>query len=312
MRITMTDKKIPLSDGIERFLNYTREKHLTEDTIIDYTSCCRYFLKWADKDIYCSEISEIMFDDYKSYLKSKNLASATVNNYLRHLKAVINFFIEKEWTTYFKMKIDKRIKIKKVAYTDEEIEKLLKKPNMKKCNFPDYRNWVIICFLLATGVRRNTLINIKISDLNFDEKIINLNVVKNDMDYYLPMTEQLKGILLDYLDIRQGTNDDYLFCSQTGSQLYKSTISTIVKRYNKIHGVSKTSVHLFRHTVAKNWALKSGNQQKLQALLGHVTSAISQEYVNIYATDFRDEFEANNLLNAKMKDKKKITIKKVK
>ena len=305
----MNEKQVTMAEGIERFISYSMTKHLVEDTVSDYKHCFRYFLNWLKEKKYCSEIDIFVFEDYKHYLKGKKLSKATVDNYLRHVKVVINYFIEKGWTYPFKMKLDKRIRIKKEAYTEEEIDKLLKKPNVKKCTFSQYRNWVVTCFLISTGVRRKTLANVKICDLNFEEKIINFNVAKNDMDYYLPMTEELKAILLEYLDIRGGKADDYLFCTQTGTQLNKTTISTIVKRYNKNHGVERSSVHLYRHTVGKNWALKSGNQRKLQSILGHATAAMSQEYVNIYATDFREEFESNNLLDERIQSKKRIKMK---
>jgi len=126
MKIVMNDKKMTVKEGIERFLHYTNEKHLVEDTIKDYYACCKYFLNWLGEDVYCADINNITFENYRYFLKTKKLANATVNNYLRHIKVAINYFIEKGWTTYFKMKLDKRIKVKKISYTNEEMEKLLK------------------------------------------------------------------------------------------------------------------------------------------------------------------------------------------
>ena len=53
----------------------------------------------------------------------------------------------------------------KYGYTDSELNLLLKKPNLKKCEFCEYRNWVITNYLLGTGNRLNTVINIRIEDV---------------------------------------------------------------------------------------------------------------------------------------------------
>jgi len=54
----------------------------------------------------------------------------------------------------------------KETYTDQEIALLLKKPDMKSAEFSEYRNWVIINYVLGTGNRAGTIINIKIEDVS--------------------------------------------------------------------------------------------------------------------------------------------------
>ena len=104
-------------------------------------------------------------------------------------------------------------------YTDDEVMRLLKKPNMKQCNFAEYRTWVIINFLVATGVRSRTLRNIKIKDLDLDNDLIYLNVTKNRKPLVIPMAKTLKKVLIEYLKIRGKENEDYLFCNLEGNQL---------------------------------------------------------------------------------------------
>ena len=69
-------------------------------------------------------------------------------------------------------------KIKEV-YTDDELKLLLIKPKINICEFTEYRNWVIVNYLLSTGNRRNTLINIKIADVDFEGGFIKLSTTKN-------------------------------------------------------------------------------------------------------------------------------------
>ena len=80
-------------------------------------------------------------------------------------------------------------------YTDSEIEKLLVKPRPE--DFIEYRNWVIINYFLATGNRISSVANLKISDLDFDEGIITVNVQKNRDPSRIAMAEKLKPILIE-------------------------------------------------------------------------------------------------------------------
>ena len=80
------------------------------------------------------------------------------------------------------------------TYTEDELQLLLKKPNIKKCKFMEYQCWVMTNFLFSTGVRQRSLMNIKIKDIDFDNKIVYVNVTKNRKPLIVPMN--LMGICL--------------------------------------------------------------------------------------------------------------------
>ena len=77
------------------------------------------------------------------------------------------------------------------TYTDHELQELLKKPDIRKCNFSTYRSWVIINFLLSTGIRQNSLINLKIRDVDFDNALVHVNVTKNRKPLIIPLNEDI-------------------------------------------------------------------------------------------------------------------------
>ncbi|MDR2861756.1 MAG: tyrosine-type recombinase/integrase, partial [Syntrophobacterales bacterium] len=74
------------------------------------------------------------------------------------------------------IKCDKQIK---ETYTNEELERLLKKPDINKCRFSDYRNWVMVNYLLGTGNRLKTLINLKWQEIDFHNDMIRLTTTKS-------------------------------------------------------------------------------------------------------------------------------------
>jgi len=150
------------------------------------------------------------------------------------------------------LKVEKQVK---ETYTDSELTILLKKPDVKKCKFSEYRDWVFINYLLATGNRLRTVINVQIRDIDFDNDTIILKKTKNKHQQIIPISNSLKIILFEYLRYRKGENEDYLFCNSKGQQLTRDTITSSIRFYNLSRGISKTSIHLFRHTFAKNWIL---------------------------------------------------------
>ncbi|MFW6015548.1 MAG: tyrosine-type recombinase/integrase [bacterium] len=94
----------------------------------------------------------------------------------------------------FKVDLVKEKKKIKVTYTDAEIRILLKKPNLKKCLFAEYRNWVVINYLLATGNRVGSIVNLKIKDVDFDSGYIHLKFIKNRREQVIPLSNvNVKG-----------------------------------------------------------------------------------------------------------------------
>lgn len=87
-------------------------------------------------------------------------------------------------------KIDKEII---ETYCKNELDLLLKKPNVKMCNF-----------LLAVGCRLNSLINIRVEDIDFINNMVYLNTAKNRKALIIPLSETIVQILKEYINIRKG------------------------------------------------------------------------------------------------------------
>ena len=64
---------------------------------------------------------------------------------------------------------------------------MLKKPNIKQCDFTEYRNWAMVNFIIATGCRISSVINIKIQELDLDNALVSLSHTKNKSAQILPL-----------------------------------------------------------------------------------------------------------------------------
>ena len=293
---------ISLQGAFDRFITYKKAMNLSDDTITYYNRCFKAFADFIGSDTKCNDITENDLVDYIVSLQESDLKDVTKNTHLRGVRAILYFCMEKEYTKAFKIKLLKVDKTIKETYTDDDLKKLLRKPNVKDSSFAEYRNWVIICFLLGTGARLRTFSNIKIKDIDFDHAEIMYTETKGRKQYIIPLTDSLSDILKEYLQYRKGSEEEYLFCNSYGEMLTRDTIVSAIKDYNTKRGVNKTSIHLFRHTFAKKWILNGGDIFRLQKILGHSTLEMVKEYVNMFGSDLKENFETFNPLE-NMKDR---------
>ena len=313
----VTKGDLTLDEAFQKFINHKIALSKAEETIKYYTERFAKFTLYIDKTTSLKHVHEITYDEvegYITYMRKQNhaIANTTINNHLRAIRCVLYWLMEKGHVQYFKILLTSAKNKPKDGYTHVEQEKLLKKPDVKKCGFPEYRNWVIICHLLASGNRSRTVRGIKIKDVDLTSRIIMLTEVKNDEIYEMPIAGEYYPILAEYMSIRKGEPDDYLFCSQYGTQLTAGGLRAIMRKYNLKHGVDTTSLHRFRNSFAKNWIISGGSRTKLQYALGHKTPNQVDEYVKMYGRELTDDFSKYTpLANFKGKiDKRKINTKK--
>lgn len=305
--IEMKQGKISLKNGFDKFIVHCKVKNLSDMTIRYYKDGYGFFTAYLEKkDIYLENINKKMIDNYVLYMRSQGLRDTTINTRIRSIRAILYFLMEEGDLRYFKIKLIVQTQENKKLYTDKEIEKLLKKPNKKKCTFAEFRTWALENFLVATGVRSRSARNVKIEDLDFENDLIYIDTVKNRKPLVIPMSITLKKVLIEYLAIRKGSSEDYVFCNLEGKQLTKDALNNIISKYNKQRGVEKTGVHLFRHYYAKNYIQNSGDCLKLQKLLGHTTLEMTKIYVELYGNDLQKDYNKFNTLDVLIGNTEKI------
>ena len=148
------------------------------------------------------------------------------------------------------------------------------------------RNRAIIEVLYGSGLRVSELINLKLSNIYFDENYM-LVEGKGSKQRLVPLSEEsVKQIgfwRLDRnkLDIKKG-NEDYLFLNRLGSRLTRAMIFTIVKDLCVVAGIKKNvSPHTFRHSFATHLLETGTDIRFIQELLGHNSIKTTQIYTHI-------------------------------
>ena len=287
------DKSV--SECLKAFLRHCAVKNLSEKTIKMYKNECTYFASWYGEEKGISQIDDETIEDYIVFIKASGISQTYVATKMRHVRAFLYFCMEREYLREFKIKIPKADEVIKEPYTQKELERLIQKPTTN--NWVEWRSWAMINYMLGTGNRISTVLNLKVSDIDFDSNLIKLNVVKNRRQQYIPLSTGLKKALLTYLSLWDYKKNDYLFPEYEGGRLSTRGAYDAVKKYNIKRGVTKTSLHLFRHTFAKNYIVAGGDCTYLQRLLGHSTLAMTNHYLNLYSTDLQKNYDTFNPLD---------------
>lgn len=292
-------KSITFEQGCNEYLCNCKARNLREGTLKHYRECFKTLYKYIDPQIPINSMDKSTLDNFVIEFKSrsKDVKDITLYTYSRDLKTLMYYFMRCDYLEAFKIQLMKADKEPIECYTDAELKALLKKPSLKECSFTEYKSWVIINFLLSTGIRSNSLINIKVKDLDFDNEVVHIKVTKNRKSLIIPLNNTINKIVLEYLQIRQYTSDDdYLFCNVYGNKLTKSTIYHSLFEYNKSRNVIKTGIHRYRHTFAKKWVTSGGNIVVLQKILGHSSLAITENYINVLVSDMKKDMKRFNIL----------------
>ena len=297
-KIKMTiENGITFEEGCEEYILDCKSRNLREGTIRHYRDTMVQMKKYIGSDTLVKEMTVETFNDFIVELRDNPLLNdQSLNTYARDLKTIMRFFMKREYIPYFKIEVPKADKQPIETYTDRELQVLLKKPNLKHCTFTEYKSWVMTNFLLSTGVRRNSIINIKIKDVDLEADVVHINITKSRKPIIIPLNADIKKILQEYLQYRKGGEDEYLFCNVFGGKVSSSSVYHQIYEYNKSRGINKTGMHRYRHTFAKKWVTMGGNVVTLQKILGHSSLEITQNYLNIFVSDIKKDIEEFNIL----------------
>lgn len=292
------ENEITFEKGFEDFIDNCNARNLRPATITHYRESFKSICRFIDENTLIKDIKQSTVDKFVRECKDNLEAnSQTIHTYARDLKTILYFFMRLNWMEQFKIQLPRVDKKIVEIYTDAELKTLLRKPDLKKASFVEYRDWVSINFFLSTAVRLNSFTNLRIRDIDFENEVVYVNVTKNRKPLIIPLNKDIIKILKEYLKLRQYKEiNDYLFCTCYGKQLSKKTLNGSLNKYNRDRNVYHTGIHRYRHTVAKKFVLEKKNPAMLQKLLGHSSLAITEIYLNILVSDLKKEMNDFNIL----------------
>lgn len=168
-------------------------------------------------------------------------------------------------------------------------------------SFPEgTRNKAIIETLYGCGLRVSELVDLKISDLFFEEGFIRVSG-KGSKQRFVPIAKNtIKWILIYLNEVRIHLNiyvnhEDILFLNRRGKQLTRAMIFTIVKNLGVLAGINKNiSPHTFRHSFATHLLENGADLRSIQAMLGHESITTTEIYMHIDKSRLKEVIELHH------------------
>ncbi|MDO1511752.1 site-specific tyrosine recombinase XerD [Maribacter confluentis] len=156
------------------------------------------------------------------------------------------------------------------------------------------RNRAILETLYGCGLRVSELINLKISDLFFDEGFIKVTGKGNKQRFVPISLVNMKYISIYRNEIRVHLNikegfQDILFLNRRGRQLTRAMIFTIIKNLATTIGLQKNiSPHTFRHSFATHLLENGADLRSIQQMLGHESITTTEIYMHVDRSHLAD------------------------
>lgn len=235
---------------------------------------------WEDIE----NITSANIENYKNIIK-KDMSTSTVNTRLRPVEAMFSWFIKP--MKYLKenpfIGVEYLTSSKKVqtVLTDEEKLKIFDGAKSAE-------DKLIIALLLTTGLRREELVNIKLSDI-LDNKYIKV-IGKGNKEALVVLHDDALRFLPNHLRVRnmskKAKNNSYLFPSSHGGHYTGATIYNRIKRIMANAGFDESRIedihpHSFRHTFTTDLFDSNANAEIIRQAVRHANITTTMGYAHL-------------------------------
>jgi len=277
---------------IRGYQNYLQiEKSLSKNTVDGYCRDIKKLNNFFNGNDDKKKIEEVNYQDFQNYLSYLNDLKINARSQSRVISSMRSFFkflilekIIKENPTELleNPKIGKKLP---EFLTIEEIELLVNQIDRSKKE--GERNLAIIEVLYGCGLRVTELIELKISEIYWEEGFIRI-IGKGNKERLVPLgkiaSKHLK-IYLNEIRVHQKVKDlfvDHVFINKNGSKISRVMIFKIVKKLTEKAGIQKNiSPHSLRHSFATHLVEGGADLRSVQEMLGHQSITTTEVYTHL-------------------------------
>lgn len=217
---------------------------------------------------------QILEDDVKAFMAERlsERASTSIIMFLSAVRYAFSNIFKRDPT--FNIKRPKKEKRIPTVLSKDEVKKLVDAINNEKSK-------LMIKLIYACGFRVSELVNLKVNDLDFNQKEGHIRQAKGkkDRQFNIPpfLTEELKR----QAENQSKLNQEHLF-SGPKEKLSERNIEKIVRLAVKNSGINKSvHVHTLRHSFATHLLEDGTDIRTIQEMLGHASLSTTELYTHI-------------------------------
>ena len=294
---------------IKEFVSYLKiEKGLAENSIFAYQNDVA---KLHDFSVSIDKNAEqISYNDLKLFIAALydlGLSARTQARIISGIKQFYGYLLLENYITVDPSELLDQPKVGRKlpeVLTIEEIDRLIDALDMSKNE--SHRNKAIIETLYSCGLRVSELVNLRFSDLFFEEGFIRV-IGKGNKERLVPVSASVEKEISIYNDhIRRHQNikkgdENVVFLNRRGGKLTRVMIFTIIKDLAERISLQKTiSPHTFRHSIATHLLEGGANLRAIQEMLGHESITTTEIYTHLdqrYLKEAILSFHPRNAVN---------------
>ena len=276
---------------LKEYLSVLRlERNLSENTIASYKNdltSLSHFLE--EKNV--ADPSDISVSDLTNFFKSLTGFGLSSTSTARYFSSVKNFFIYLYSNKYIRKNPVERLSVPKlsknlpVVLTVEEVDSILSVPCVNEKL--GLRDKALLELLYACGTRVSELINLKVSDLFFNDEVIRV-FGKGSKERVIPVGSSAIHWVNEYLLKsrplleKKLKSENILFLNNRSTKLSRMGVWKIIDKYAKEAGIKKeVHPHTFRHSFATHLLEGGADLRAVQEMLGHADISTTQIYTHI-------------------------------
>ena len=234
---------------------------------------------------------------WKQSMLDRGLKKSTIRQYLVELHAFYDWAIDHRFYQENPVKrsdYPKNVRNPYQLMSEDQMLRLLERKPPQKYRSPKFywfRNRAIVVTLITTSIRNHELLNLTMSDLDWESGEILIRSGKGDKDRYVNLPEIAQAAIREYMSFPQIPSDpppDFpVFVSidpKTGTPQpiqNRNTLSVFVQRYVE-HMLpeyqSEIRSHALRHVGASLLLTNGDSLEQIQHLLGHAESSTTKIY----------------------------------
>lgn len=255
----------------EEYLAKLEQKRYAMNTANTYISCFEKFInRFSEKDLLA--ISELEINQYLHELSVSQISTSYINQMLNSIKFYYEIVMNMPNRFYA---IDRPIK-----------EKRLPKPISKTDvialidNTNNIKHRCITSLLYSSGLRRQELINLKLTDIDVSRMTVRINAGKGKKDRITILSKAFLKYLKPYLSAYKP--EYFLFEGAPGVQYSATSVGKIVNNAAIKAGLSQhVTPHMLRHSFATHLLEAGTDLRYIQSLLGHSSVKTTEIYTQV-------------------------------
>lgn len=283
--------------SLKSFTDYLLlEKNYSVHTISSYKKDLESFESFILSEYDDSSIYNVNYQQIRNWivdLVNSGISNRTINRKISALNSYYKFLLKIKAITTNPLAKHKALKTSKkvqIPFSEQEVTNVLDELNLVT-DFEGLRNKLIVELFYATGIRRIELIQIKLNDIDLQNKTLKV-LGKRNKERYIPLIISVIDSLNKYMVERNGLHNikdnTYLFLTKKGLKIYETLVYRIINDYfSKASSKVKRSPHILRHSFATHLLSQGANLNAVKELLGHSSLAATQVYTHNSITELK-------------------------